>query len=120
MISRDAARQVWRDTGLDPSDLTPGDLASLRRSIDREMRRSDLIRGTLRMGGRVRTRRENGRVVLAELRCRSDYFEDRQAVSFERDGFIGFAGWADEVNVQPVLRGFVSWARARAGARRAA
>jgi hypothetical protein len=55
-----------------------------------------------------------------ELCCRSDYFEGRQAVTFEEGGFVGFAGWADEVNVQPVLRAFVAWARERGGRRCAA
>lgn len=114
MLTRNDAREVWRETGLQVSDLTSGDLAALRRSLDLEMRRSGLIRGSFRMDGRTRTRRETGRVIFAELRCRSCYFEGRQAVTFERDGFVGFAGWADDVNIQPVLRAFITWARARA------
>lgn len=114
MPTRDAAREAWRDTGLKLSDLTGRDLAALRRTLDRSMRRSGLIRGTLRMESRIRTRTEGPRVVFADLRCRSDYFTGRQAVTFERDGFVGFAGWADEVNVQPILEAFIAWARARA------
>jgi hypothetical protein len=113
-ITREEARAAWRATGLRLSDLAPRDLADLRRELDRAMRASQLIRGSLRAELRVRTRRERGRLVLAELRCRSDYFEGREAVTFNRDGFVGLAGWADEVNVQPVLEAFVGWARERA------
>lgn len=47
----------------------------------------------------------------AEVRCKADYFDDREAVTFNTDGFIGFAGWADNTNVQPILEGFKEWVR---------
>ena len=34
------------------------------------------------------------------------YFEKREAIAFNRDGFIGFAGWADSKNVMPLLMAF--------------
>jgi hypothetical protein len=37
------------------------------------------------------------------------HYDDREAVTFNRDGFIGFAGWADNESVQPVLAGFAEW-----------
>ena len=37
------------------------------------------------------------------------YFADREAISFNDDGFIGFAGWSDSKNVQPFYRAFKSW-----------
>lgn len=33
----------------------------------------------------------------------------REAVSFNQDGFIGFAGWASTENAQPFYRGFMRW-----------
>lgn len=33
----------------------------------------------------------------------------REAISFNGDGFIGIAGWADDNNVQPFLRAFMRW-----------
>lgn len=119
MLTRNMAREVWTETGLEMGGLSGADLSDLRAHLDREMRASQLIRGSYRMEPRVRTRRVGGRLAFAELRCRSDYFEGRQAVTFKEGGFVGFAGWADEVNVQPVLRAFVAWARER-GARRCA
>jgi hypothetical protein len=113
MLSRELAREFWTGTGLTIGDLTATDLSDLRARLDREMRASGLIRGSFRMQGRVHARQEGGRLRSAELRCRSDYFEDRQAVTLEESGFVGFAGWADEVNVQPVLTGFIDWARER-------
>lgn len=37
------------------------------------------------------------------------YFQGREAISFNEDGFIGIAGWADDTNVQPFLRAFYRW-----------
>ncbi|PTX52383.1 hypothetical protein IQ03_01364 [Gemmobacter caeni] len=114
MLSRELAREAWTGTGLTIGDLTAADLSDLRARLDRGLRASGLIRGSFRMQGRVLTRSQEGRLRSAELRCRSDYFTDRQAVTFEEGGFVGFAGWADEVNVQPVLTAFIGWARERA------
>jgi|WetSurMetagenome_2_1015567.scaffolds.fasta_scaffold02633_21 hypothetical protein len=36
------------------------------------------------------------------------YFKNRECISFNRDGFIGFAGWASTCNTQPILKGFLN------------
>lgn len=35
------------------------------------------------------------------------YFVDRECISFNKDGFIGFAGWASSTNTEPILEAFV-------------
>lgn len=45
----------------------------------------------------------------AFLRVSGFYFSGREAISFNEDGFIGIAGWADDTNVQPFLRAFHKW-----------
>ncbi|MCB0252104.1 MAG: hypothetical protein KDI55_00060 [Anaerolineae bacterium] len=30
-------------------------------------------------------------------------------MTFEPDGFVWFAGWSDDTNLQPIIRGFLSW-----------
>lgn len=45
----------------------------------------------------------------AFLRVSGFYFSGREAISFNEDGFIRFAGWADDTNVQPFLRAFSKW-----------
>ena len=45
----------------------------------------------------------------AFIRVDGGYFEDREAISFNPDGFIGFAGWADSSNIRPFLRAFARW-----------
>ena len=118
MVRREGARQLWAETGLRVSDLSRTDLATLRSRLDRELIASGLItRCSFRMERRIHIRTYDGRVRTAELRCRSDYFTDRQAVTFEKGGFVGFAGWADEVNVRPGLTAFTAWVTERAARR---
>ena len=44
-----------------------------------------------------------------------NYFEGREAVSFNEDGFIGFCGWADGCNGRAILVGFYRWMQERMG-----
>ena len=43
------------------------------------------------------------------IRCEYEYFNDREWISCYHDGFIGFAGWADDNNIKPALRAFMHW-----------
>lgn len=53
---------------------------------------------------------EDGKgIKSAFLRVSGSYFQGREAISFNEDGFIGIAGWADSSNVQPFLRAFCRW-----------
>ena len=37
------------------------------------------------------------------------YYTRRECISFNKDGFIGFAGWADDGNSNPIRRAFLEW-----------
>ena len=52
---------------------------------------------------------EVGTLKRFSLRVKGSWFDDREAITFNRDGFIGFAGWADSKNVQPFLKAFDTW-----------
>ena len=43
------------------------------------------------------------------LFCRGSYFRKREAISFNRDGFIGFCGELSGCNQTPFVKGFVKW-----------
>lgn len=106
-LSREVARQAYAESGLDHFPLTFERMSALRDAINSEMLAAGLMRGTYHMAHPSKIRIRGNR--CAELRCVSFYFEDREAVTFNADGFVGFAGWADEANVQPILRGFLKW-----------
>ena len=39
------------------------------------------------------------------IKCSCDQWEGREVITFNRDGFVGFAGWASDENIQPILNG---------------
>lgn len=50
-----------------------------------------------------------GGIEDAYLRVSGFYFAGREAISFNADGYISFAGWADNINIQPFLCAFMRW-----------
>lgn len=109
-MTRDEARHLFANADLGYSCLTPANIKLLRRIINEQMKASGLIGGSFRCLQRGSIQRTNhGK--SAEIRCKSNYFDGRETVSFNTDGFIGFAGWADAQNVQPILAGFAAWVK---------
>lgn len=101
-MTRDEARAHWQKSGLTYDVLTKESVERLRKMLDKSMRESGLMKGSFRMRAtRNNLRGSSGRKIV-ELRCKAFYFEDREAVTIDTFYFIGFAGWADETNVQPL------------------
>ncbi len=53
-------------------------------------------------------KKNDGTLETAFIFVNSHYFEGREAISFNRD-FVGFAGWADDTNVQPFVKAFIKF-----------
>ena len=108
MLTREGAREAFAASGLDFRDLDLDMLDRLGRLLAAEMEASNALDGELRMDGSVKlVKRPRKR---ADFFCKSDYFDKRQAITFYGpDDTIGFAGWASEENVQPILRAFHKW-----------
>lgn len=45
----------------------------------------------------------------ASIRVDGDYFSKREAITFNSDGFIGFAGWASGYDLKPFADAFEKW-----------
>ena len=105
---RNDARQAFATAGLTYDVLTPANMQRLRTLVNERMKASGLIHGEFRCRQRAIIKKTPWGP-FAELRCRADYFENREAISFNTDGLIGFAGWADDTNVKPILEGFKEW-----------
>lgn len=107
--SRNEARKTFADSSLTYADLSREDLEALRAVLDKHLKSAATIKG-YRMNQRIRiVDWPNG---WAALTCSAYYFDKREAVTFGSDGFIGFAGWADDTNVAPILAGFHEWVSA--------
>lgn len=116
-MTRNDARAAFAASGLTYADLRRDDLRALRNAIDKELKASGLIEG-YRSYRPIKT--VNWPKGWAEIRCSAYYFDEREAVTFNTNGFIGFAGWADDKNVVPIIAGFLKWLDALVDRRRAA
>lgn len=51
----------------------------------------------------------NGHITECYIYMNAHYFTRRECISFNRDGWIGFAGWADDGNTNPLRHAFLAW-----------
>lgn len=125
VCTNEEARQYFRDKGLSYHDITEGDILSLLMLLNREIKKSNKAGetsvSTMHMSSKIdMKKRTNGTIIKCFLYINSHYFTRREAISFNEDGFIGFAGWADQGNINPLLRAFLRWCDDLAAAKEAA
>ncbi|AIW22388.1 hypothetical protein F0267_01720 [Vibrio coralliilyticus] len=100
-LERDQVRAILKKAGITVESVTNDDLKKLRRIISKHLRRSGIYHGTAKL--------RRARNDLKYMEMTTEQWDRREAVSFNRDGFIGVAGWADDNNVQPLLSALVEW-----------
>jgi len=110
-MTRDEAREQFKAAGLTYDVVNEASLQRLRDLIDERMIASGLIKGSYRCVRKVKLQGGGKKPFFAGIECCAFYFDKREAVSFNRDGFIGFAGWSDDTNIQPILEGFAAWVK---------
>ena len=117
MTCRDECRKLFLDAGLTYDDLDDSDIAALHLMLGDAMRRrrkdpTGSYHKTWRMSSRIVIKhKSNGRLREAYLTCIIYPGSERECVSFNRDGFIGFCGEFDDHNAEPILSTFAEWCR---------
>lgn len=115
------ARAYFKEKGLTYASVTIQDLHCLKELLDKHFINQRLAR--IKEGKKpLYWKRVNaakyykgefdpptGAMVCAFLTGSGEYFNAREVISFNRDGFIGFCGAADTENTAPVLAAFVEW-----------
>lgn len=101
------ARAAFKDAGLSYHDLTLPRIHALRDIVDRHLRDSKLIKDF--QAEKKVTLKFTPSGLHGEITCKAYYFDKREAVCFNPNGFIAFAGWADHINVVPVVSAFREW-----------
>lgn len=114
VCSNNEAREYFKNKGLSYNDITEGDIGVLLMMLNQEIKKSNKLGetsvSTMHMSAKVdMKKRSNGTIIKCFLYMNSHYFTQREAISFNQDGFIGFAGWADQGNTNPLLRAFLRW-----------
>ena len=116
VCTNDEARNYFKECGLSYGDITEGDILSLVLLINRELKKSNKIGetsvNTMSLSKKIDMKKDtNGAIKSCFLYLNSHYFTRREAISFNQDGFIGFAGWADDGNLNPLKRAFLEWCK---------
>ena len=119
VCSNDEARAYFKDKGLTYGDITDGDILALVMMLNEEIKRSnktgETSTNTMYLSRKTDIKhRSNGTIISCFLYMNSHYFTRRECISFNKDGFIGFAGWADDPNSNPIRRAFLRWCDALA------
>lgn len=116
---RDAARKRFADSGLTYAYVTSERINDLKAILQKHLdRRNQAFPNTT-----MRINKRNKKTVFnadgslngCQITMRSHYFTSREAITFSSTGFIGFAGWADDTNVAPLIAGFIEWIEREGG-----
>lgn len=109
-LTRDQARAYFNECGLSYQNITKDHFKKLRTVVNQNLKESGYLDGSFSCHGRIKyTSSDKGGVFEASFNCQAFYFTGRQCIAFEKGGFIGFAGWSDTQNIQPILHGFFTW-----------
>ncbi len=102
-MTNDEIRVLIKDKNITTENVTRKQLIELHNILSSKLESSECFDGAFRMN--LLKLDDNNKYMT----CKSDYFEDREAISFNRDGFIGMAGWADSKNITPIREAVVEW-----------
>jgi len=107
------AREFFKTRGLSYDSIHEGDILILCMMLQKELKKSNKAGETsvtMTLSKRVDMKKKsNGSITECYIYMNAHYFTRRECISFNRDGFIGFAGWADQGNTNPLLRAFLEW-----------
>lgn len=113
VCTADEARDYFKAKGLTYGDITEDDILVLTILLQREFKKSNKAKETsvdMTISKNTDVKwADDGTLISCFFHMSAHYFTDREAISFNRDGFIGFAGWADVGNRNPLLRAFLAW-----------
>lgn len=105
-MTNDEARQYFKDKGLTYAVLTEEAVLLLIAKLQLEIYKAKRNDKDCILVGINKYKYKPGRVFLT---VKGTYFDSREAISFNQDGFIGFAGWACTRSTEPFINGFIKW-----------
>ena len=117
MEEREMAREAWRNSGLIYKDINKKDIDELKAVIKYELQtylpttdhsRSMEMRLSKDKKKHV-TYNKDGSLRHGGIFVAGSYFDEREGIYFNEDGFIGFCGWADGSNKIPIITAFNTW-----------
>lgn len=113
-MTNNEAREYFKNKNLSYNDITEGDICTLNMLLNKHIKvackNHEMSVDSMRMSQKIRSKyRTNGKLIECYLFVNSHYFTRRECISFNKDGFIGFACWASSTNVKPIIEAFIEW-----------
>ena len=94
MNQRESAREYFKKCNLSYSDINMNDLYILIKILNKKMFETDnyliMIKEPHLKGNSRNIIFKNNKLIFAALRVKGGYFDDREAITFNQDEFIGF------------------------------
>jgi hypothetical protein len=113
-MTNNEARQYFTDQGLSYSDIGSKEIAKLGSILKSKL--DSFSNGSFKMQlvekGKFNFNNITGTLINGSIRVNGTHFEDREGITFNKDGFIGFSGWADSTNKVPFIESFIEWVNA--------
>ena len=114
MNHRELARDYFRKNNLSYEDIGMNEIYKLIQILNKRIAEAGscmLMINEPKLRGRNTNIKlsKDGKIKYVEIRVKGTYFDDREAITFNEDGFIGFCGWADGKNLTPFVMGFTEW-----------
>jgi hypothetical protein len=118
-MTTEEAREYFASKNLSYADITEGDICTLvmllNKNIKQACKNHEMSVDSMRMSEKIRSKyTTSGKLIECYLFINSHYFTRRECISFNKDGFIGFCGWAGGKNPVPIIRAFAQWCDALA------
>lgn len=108
-MTNNEAREYFKQCGLTYANVTKDTVNKLRKFVSKELQLCTVERMYLRHKNKDSYYVKSGKLHHSTIKVKNERFEDRQGISFEPDGFIGFAGWADSEHTKPFIDAFIKW-----------
>ena len=111
-MDRDKAREYFEDAELTYEDIGESEIILLNCILKKVLGKTKNSKDTIALKGCDNfdiTETPYKSLESCYLYVNSDYFDERECISFNDFGFIGFAHWADEDNIKPILSAFCIW-----------
>ncbi|MBU3145748.1 hypothetical protein [Clostridium sp. CF012] len=116
-MNNDEAREIFKKLGLSYEKISQLHVRMLSNMVEAELitylASGDFHAAQMNMrvsAAKVKDSKfEKGKLQYCYMKVDGSYFKGREAISFNKDGFIGFGGELSSVNTEPILKAFWKW-----------
>ncbi len=112
-MTREEAREYFKNCNLSYENLDINNIYKLIQMLNKKITEANsimiMINEPRLKGSNKDIIMKNGKIIFAQIRVKGDYFDSREAITFNKNGFIGFCSWASDDNTQPFIDAFKEW-----------